>query len=261
MQDSGFCDVLPSGSDAALSLCYYLASPADEEAPVNQDLYLPQTQRNTLLINNGTGFDEQAEAVGVASSFWSWNAKAADLDNDGWQDIYVGNGFHFGENFYEIQSNIMFRNQAGSGFDEVQSQWGLDDPINTPSYTYLDVDLDGDLDIIATGVLSPPRVLTNGLSDNQSLTVELRDQSGNTDAIGATVVIRYGGGSGQRQMRTITLSGGFLSFNHAVAHFGVAGHDEIDGISVSWPDGRETTINGPLPAGGTYRIQVIDTAL
>ena len=64
-----------------------------------------------LLVGRGGGkFDERAVELGVDQSFWSWNAKFADLDNDGWQDIYVGNGFNFGK---EIHSNIFFHNQGG----------------------------------------------------------------------------------------------------------------------------------------------------
>jgi len=195
--------------------------------------------------------------MGVTSSFWSWNAKAADLDNDGWQDIYVGNGFHFGDSFYEVQPNVMFRNIEGSGFEEIAAEWGLDDTINTPSYTYIDFDLDGDLDIIATGVLAPPRIFINQQHKNNSVSFWLRDDAGNAAAIGAVVTITYGT---DHQRKEIKLSGGFMSFDNPVVHFGLASAAAIDSVSIAWPDGVTTEHVGKLPANRFYQVHRIASA-
>lgn len=205
-----------------------------------------------LLMNDGEGFTDNTTRMGVGSSFWSWNAKAADLDNDGWQDIYVGNGFHFGDSFYEVQPNILFRNTGGKGFEEVASDWGLDDTINTPSYTYVDFDLDGDVDIVATGVLAPPRVFVNQQTRNNSVTFLLQDEIGNSFAIGSKITITYGD---QHQRKEIKLSGGFMSFDNPVAHFGIASSTEIDGFLIAWPDGQATEFKGKLPANRFYRVR------
>ena len=49
---------------------------------------------NTLLKNmgNGTFSDVSAEA-GVTIGRWAWGSKFADLNNDGWEDLLVTNGF------------------------------------------------------------------------------------------------------------------------------------------------------------------------
>jgi len=252
LKDSGYCDNLPDRDGPLHSLCLHISSPIPPEQQFNQNEYLAQNQSNILLMNNGKGFTDKTAATDVGSSFWSWNAKAADLDNDGWQDIYVGNGFHFGDSFYEVQPNVLFRNIAGEKFEERAADWGLDDTINTPSYTYVDLDLDGDIDIIATGVLSPPRVFVNQQTDNHSVTFLLEDEKSNWFAVGATVVIEYGD---QRQRKEIKLSGGFMSFDNPVAHFGIAGHEAIDSVLVTWPDGQVTEHDGPLPANRFYRIR------
>ena len=58
-----------------------------------------QFMRNALFLNTGTGrFLEAAYLAGVANSDWSWASKLADLDNDGWQDTYVTNGFVTADN-------------------------------------------------------------------------------------------------------------------------------------------------------------------
>ena len=252
LKDSRYCDNLPDTGGALHSLCLHISAPIPTEQAINQDEYLPQVQRNMLLMNDGEGFTDNTTRMGVGSSFWSWNAKAADLDNDGWQDIYVGNGFHFGDSFYEVQPNILFRNTGGKGFEEVASDWGLDDTINTPSYTYVDFDLDGDVDIVATGVLAPPRVFVNRQSSNNSVTFLLQDEKGNAFGIGSKVTITY---EHHRQRKEIKLSGGFMSFDNPVAHFGIATYSEISGFSITWPDGQVTEYTGTLPANHFYRVR------
>ncbi len=59
---------------------------------------LPAFQRhargNTLFLNRaGGGFEDVSVAAQVTMGRWAWGAKFADLNNDGWEDLYVGNGF------------------------------------------------------------------------------------------------------------------------------------------------------------------------
>jgi uncharacterized membrane protein YraQ (UPF0718 family) len=251
LKDEQYCENLPNRDGPLYSLCLHISAPIPAEQGINQDDYLPQVQRNVLLLNDGETFTDNTVQMDVGSSFWSWNAKAADLDDDGWQDIYVGNGFHFGDSFYEVQPNVLFRNTAGAGFEEVAFEWGLDDTINTPSYTYVDFDLDGDVDIVATGVLAPPRVFVNQQTKNNSVTFLLQDERGNSFAIGSRVTIEYGN---HRQRKEIKLSGGFMSFDNPVAHFGIAAAVAIDGFSITWTDGQITEYTDVLPANRYYRI-------
>ncbi len=253
-RNSRYCNNLSDTDGALYSLCQYLASPVPGELPINQQLYIQQVQRNVLLMNRKDHFIETGQAHNVDKSFWSWNGKAADLDNDGWQDIYVGNGFHFGDSFYEIQENVLFHNLGGTGFDQVAPAWGLDDAINTPSYTYLDFDLDGDIDIIATGVLAPPRVFINQQGENNSITFILTDGIGNSTGIGAKVTVRYGGRENLQQRKENKLSGGFMSFDNPVLHFGVGTNETIDSFSVQWPDGQTTEYPAALGVNRIYRI-------
>ena len=48
---------------------------------------------NSLFQNTTEGFSDVSEASRVSMARWAWGAKFADLNNDGWQDLYVGNGF------------------------------------------------------------------------------------------------------------------------------------------------------------------------
>ncbi|MFT4637310.1 MAG: hypothetical protein ACI8T1_000619 [Verrucomicrobiales bacterium] len=48
---------------------------------------------NTLFLNREDGFQDVSEVANVTMGRWAWGAKFADLNNDGWEDLYVANGF------------------------------------------------------------------------------------------------------------------------------------------------------------------------
>jgi hypothetical protein len=49
---------------------------------------------NSLFRNNGDGtFTDTSIATGVTLGRWAWGSVFADFNNDGWQDLYVTNGF------------------------------------------------------------------------------------------------------------------------------------------------------------------------
>lgn len=48
---------------------------------------------NTLFLNRGNGvYSEIVQLAGIESTDWSWTTLIADLDNDGWKDIFIANG-------------------------------------------------------------------------------------------------------------------------------------------------------------------------
>jgi len=225
--------------------------PDNESFPIFD--HHPQQQTNKLMLGTAEGnFIDVTEEMGVSESYWSWNSKAADLDNDGWQDIYVGNGYGYGDKKREIHSNIFFHNQQGKGFVQKQKKFGLEIYTNTPSYTYVDLDRDGDLDIVTTGMLEEGRIfLNNNPESNNSISFALRDDSGNHFAIGSKIVITTEVG---QQIRELKLSGGFISFDNPILHFGLGQKNHITNIDIYWPDGSHSNLNSRLKANKHYRI-------
>ena len=57
-----------------------------------------QYMQNSLQMNNGNlldsipDFSNVSRLAGVSSTDWSWSPLFADLDNDGWKDIFIANG-------------------------------------------------------------------------------------------------------------------------------------------------------------------------
>lgn len=79
----------------------------------NSGEYATNGAPNWLFRNKGDGtFEDVTEQVGLTSEKWSYAALAADLDRDGWPDLYVANDYG---------SEELFRNQAGQGFVEVDA--------------------------------------------------------------------------------------------------------------------------------------------
>lgn len=254
LKDPSFCDPLAgAGFPDSESFCRYLAEPLRPAPAFDADRYPEQEQANKLLMATSEGFVDRTDVYGVAESYWSWNAQAADLDNDGWKDIYVGNGFRFGDSFYEIHGNVAYRNLEGQRFEATGSAWGLDDKLNTPSFAYLDLDLDGDLDIVATGVVAGPRLFVNNVAHGPGVRIQLEDQAHNTAAIGARVELTDSAGG--RQLREIKMSGGFLSYSNPVAHFGLPENTKLMGLKVVWPDGATTEFSGITAGPGLYRVR------
>ena len=56
--------------------------------------YLKMVRGNTLMRNAGDGrFDDVTNPMAEGFAGWAWGSKFADLNNDGWEDLYVANGY------------------------------------------------------------------------------------------------------------------------------------------------------------------------
>src|SRR5213076_3258509 len=57
--------------------------------------YRPQYARNTLQLNRGDKrFSDVGYLAGVYATDWSWAPLFADLDNDGYKDLFITNGIY-----------------------------------------------------------------------------------------------------------------------------------------------------------------------
>ncbi|MDB4357971.1 VCBS repeat-containing protein, partial [bacterium] len=48
---------------------------------------------NSLFTATGGGFRDTSIESGITSGGWAWSSGFADLNNDGWQDLVVANGY------------------------------------------------------------------------------------------------------------------------------------------------------------------------
>jgi hypothetical protein len=207
-----------------------------------------------LLVARDDGtYEERAVAQGLDIGGWSWDVKIADVDNDGWQDVYVVNGTWVPN---EVSpSNLFFHNTAKRTFQEKSGPFGLEDYLITAAAVAVDIDNDGDLDFVTIPVNGPVMAFVNNSQTGNAIAFEFRDYVGNRFGVGSKVEIRYGENGERKQVREIQLGGGFMSFDAPVAHFGLGADETIDSVTISWADGSRTVVKGGLTAGARYRVE------
>lgn len=113
-----------------------------------EDIYFTSNQNaNKLYLNKGDFvFKDITESANVLDEKgWSTGVSVIDINNDGWQDIYVCKSASLPND--ELRKNKLFINQKNNTFKEEAKKWGLDhDGFSMQSY-FLDYDKDGDLDL------------------------------------------------------------------------------------------------------------------
>lgn len=231
--------------------------------------YEYQYARNMLQMDLGTNpssqlpiFAEIGMFANVHETDWSWAPLFSDFDNDGWQDLFITNGFpkdvtdrDFGdfritasrlipkaqliEAIPEIKiPNFMFKNMGGSQFEDTTAKWGLDFGTYSNGAAYGDLDNDGDLDLVINNINDPALLLENHSNqlnpDNHYIRVQLVGSSKNKAAIGATASIFS---KGTQQKKSLLSGRGYLSQPEEVLHFGLGKIAKIDSIKINWPDG------------------------
>jgi hypothetical protein len=249
------CDQLEGRFYSLWSVCEeYFSEP---EVPVGDAFnnYSPQAGRrvNVLLAPDGSGkYIDKALEYNVRDAGWVWNAQFADLNHDEYLDLYVANG-HFSENTTDArESNQFFLNVRGQEFVNRTEESGLVMFEEASAYTYVDFDNDGDLDVISPEALGPVWFFINGIDGTNAISFEFSDSRGNHFGVGTRVEITYG--DGRQQVREIKASGGFMSFNAPVAHFGLGEYDEVDQVDILWSTGERSQLSGEFVAGKRYVI-------
>ena len=123
------------------------------------------------------------------------------------------------------------------------------------AFSVVDLDNDGDLDLVTNAVNGPLRVFRNNAQSRRALSVELRDHRGNRFGIGSKVEIHYGENGGRHQVRELKAGGGFLSYDPPIAHFGLDAFEEVARIEVLWSTGERSVLEGPFAADARYRVE------
>jgi hypothetical protein len=253
--DPAICKVIPKDQVRAQQYCEIhfrkIRPPTAQELAES----IPQIlRRNVLLTAKADGsYQDRAVEQGLDIGGWSWDVKIADVDNDGWQDVYVVNGTWIPNEV--TPSNLFFHNTGKRTFKEMSGPFGLEDYLITAAAVAVDIDNDGDLDFVTIPVNGPVMAFVNNSQTGNAIAFEFRDRVGNRFGIGSKVEIRYGERGELKQMREIQLGGGFMSFDAPIAHFGLGALERIDSVKITWADGGETVVAGGLTAGARYRIE------
>jgi hypothetical protein len=100
---------------------------------------------NKLYLNKGNfQFEDITTSSGLhQDSMWSTGVVLADLNSDGWLDIYICNSGHMQDGH---RRNKLYINNHNGTFTEAAAQYGLDISAYTTQVSFFDYDNDGDLD-------------------------------------------------------------------------------------------------------------------
>jgi len=111
------------------------------------DVFFTSNQgANKLYLNKGNfQFEDISEKAGFhRKQQWSTGVVFADVNGDGWLDIYVCNAGNMFDS--TLRKNQLFINNHNLTFTECAAKYGLDNDGYTTQATFFDYDLDGDLD-------------------------------------------------------------------------------------------------------------------
>ena len=193
-----------------------------------------------LFRNNGDGtFRDVTLESGLFYPMGTMGAGVADLDNDGFVDIYFGTG---DPQLTRLEPNRVFHNNGDGTFSDWTDATGFARPGNKGhGVTFVDIDRDGDLDVYAQlGGHYPGDRAHNALyrnvngNRNSWLQVELRGTKSNRDAIGAQVTLIADGRVFYQELKG---SEGFGATNPMRLHFGLGEIKSIERVEVRWPSG------------------------
>jgi enediyne biosynthesis protein E4 len=247
---------------------------------------------NSLYHNLRDGkFEEVSDRMG-AENYWPWGPSAGDLNADGWEDLFIASSMNFPYR-YAINS-VLLNNKGAKFLDSeflvgveprrdgrTRTPWfdidcagpsiaqgspsaavctGRKDRITvmgalgTRSAAILDLDNDGDLDIVTNDFNSEPQILISNLAEKKRihwLKVKLTGTASNRDGLGATVrviaarrpLFKYHDGKS-----------GYLSQSSLPLYFGLADAQKIDRVEVDWPSGKKQVVTQNLPIDQLLQI-------
>ncbi|WP_010181635.1 VCBS repeat-containing protein [Aquimarina agarilytica] len=237
--------------------------------------YHYQYMHNMVQVNNGNdSFSEVSNLSGMANTDWSWAVLAADLDLDGFEDVYVTNGVFRDvidqdttreilkilrknrrkptkEDFLKFAKmlpqqklkNYFFKNNGDLSFTDTTDEWSTIEPTFSNGAIYVDLDNDGDLEVVTNNINEPASILKNNaveLTKGDFLKLNFVGPQKNRNGIGvkATVVTN----SGKQLTRQLINTRGFLSSVSSVLHFGIPKGDSIAEVTIEWLDGKSQVL-------------------
>jgi len=257
---------------------------------LTQNGYLRPVARNVLQRNNGNGtFSDVACLSGMYKTDWSWSCLLADLDNDGYKDLHIANGFrrdltdrdfldflmpevtktiqgkdkkvkHYLEMMtaYKVR-NFVFQNKGNWQFEDKSGDWMTMPGSWSSGGAWADFDADGDLDLVVNNLEDPAFIYKNLTREQNSgnfIQAKLQGSPANPFAVGASVLIEY---QGIRQYFELNPTHGIFSSVEHLVHFGLGQVAQVDRLTVRWPDGKTQTLTN-VPTNQRLQLKWSDAS-
>lgn len=230
-----------------------------------------QYMQNSLQMNNGTfsdglpQFSNLSRLAGLSSTDWSWGPLIIDLNNDGWKDIFISNGTRREINnrdfFLKIEKNgisadstlakameipsekienYAYENNKDLTFEQRNKEWGFTEKTFSNGSLYVDLDNDGDLEIVTNNIDQVASVYENkNLDNNNYLSLSFEGTKENLFGIGVKVSLYT---DSLVQFQELTMTRGFQSSVAPRLHFGLGKAEIIDSMVIDWPGGQSQVL-------------------
>lgn len=111
-----------------------------------EDLYFAGNQvSDKLYLNKGNMvFEDISTSAGIVNNTWSTAVAIADVNGDGWMDIYVGKYILEDST---LRRNHLYINNGDLTFTESATAYGIAHAGHTTAVNFFDYDKDGDMDL------------------------------------------------------------------------------------------------------------------
>ena len=145
--------------------------------------------QNRLVPDGRLFFLDVSEQAGVSIPAYGFSSVTADINRDGWPDIYVASYNNFGkvvpDSWYGATNgtpNLLFINDGNNRFREAAGQWGVRDTRWSYAAAFADIDDDGDLDLyVANDFGGGNSLYLNQLVQGEQRFIEAAEERGVLD--------------------------------------------------------------------------------
>jgi enediyne biosynthesis protein E4 len=252
------------------------------------NLWFPSPARGGL-----PRYENLARAMGIDLGGWSWGAQFGDLNNDGFLDLYLVNGFvsaSRNESYWYDYSKVagghqviigdaanwpamgdrslagyqpkkVWINDGAGRFLDVAQMIGVTDRHDGRAVALADFSGRGMLDVVVANQKGPLLLYRNDVApDRQWVAFDLeggcRPES---PAGGCTNRSAIGAQvevfwNGRQQLQEVSGGSGFCSQNQRRLHFGLGTDAAIDQVLIRWPSGKVQELAAPAP-GRVHRVK------
>ncbi len=191
--------------------------------------------------HDGT-FEDVTEQVGLDKVFMPMGANFGDVDNDGYLDIYLGQG---NPSFTSLLPHVLLRNNEGKTFVDITQSSGTGELHKGHGIAFADLGRQGREDIVAeTGGAVPAdkhamRVFENPGNDNDWLNVRLVGVKSNRSAVGAEIKVTVQDGNAAPRFiyRTVGQTSSFGA-NPMEQNIGLGRDAHSISVDIWWPASR-----------------------
>jgi len=220
-------------------------------------------------------YENVARQSGIESGGWSYGAQFGDLNNDGFIDLYLANGYISGEKgtsyWYDYskvtggnssiisdlknwpamkgrsqsgyEQNKIWLNEGSGHFRNVAREVADIETYDSRAVALADLWNRGVLDVIVANQNNKLLVYKNHVNpENHWIAFELEGTRSNKSAINAIVEVYW---NSKSQSQVITGGIGFCSQNQRRVQFGLGKSSTVDKVVILWPGGYKEIIKSP----------------